>query len=380
MEEDNIGRNKYLAKTFFGLEEVLAAELKAIGAEDIRVVKRAVHFRGDQQVLYRANYELRTALRILKPIGEFEAHNPDQLYKRTKRINWGNYMEADGSFSIDTIVNSPIFRHSKFAGLRVKDAIADHFRDRYGRRPNVKFEHQDMRLNVHINDRKVRLSLDASGDSLHKRGYRLAGAKAPLNEVLAAGIVMLSGWKGERPLVDPMCGSGTILIEAALLAANQSPQKHRKWFGFMNWKDFDEKLWRRVKREAQEREKEIQVSLYGSDLSNDSLRAAQENIRRARLDRHIRLRLKNFFAYKRPPAGPAFIITNPPYGDRIKEDDILDFYKRIGDSLKQNFTNYEAWIFSGNQAAFKRLGLRTSQRIPLYNGPIECRLHKYELY
>lgn len=380
MEEEIIGSNKYLAKTFFGLEETLAAELEAIGAEDIRIVKRAVHFRGDQHILYRANYEVRTALRILKPIVEFEAHNAEQLYKRTKRVNWANYMDVDGTFSIDAIVKSEIFRHSQFAGLRVKDGIADHFRERYDRRPDVNFERQDMRLNVHINGRKVRFSLDASGDSLHKRGYRLEGALAPLNEVLAAGIVLASGWKGDIPLIDPMCGSGTILVEAAMVAANQAPQKNREWFGFMNWKDFDEKLWRRVKREAKEREQEILVDIHGSDTSNESLRAAQENIRRAHLDRKIRLRLKNFFTYKRPPSAPAIIITNPPYGERIKEDDLFDFYKNIGDTLKQNFTDYDAWIFSGNREAFKHLGLRTSQRIPLYNGPIECRLHKYELY
>ncbi len=374
------GDNKYIAKTFFGLEDILAEELRQIGAEDIRTVKRAVLFSGDQFTMYRANYELRTALRILKPIGEFEAHNADQLYKRAKRFNWGNYMDVDGTFSIDAVANSQIFHHAQFAGLRVKDAIVDHFRERYDRRPNVKLDHQDMLLNVHINDRKVRLSLDSSGDSLHKRGYRLAAAEAPLNEVLAAGILLMSGWTGDRPLVDPMCGSGTILIEAAMLAARQAPQKYREWFGFMSWKDFDEQLWRKVKRESKEREQEIAISIEGSDISNNNLRAAQENIRRAKMDRYIRLRLKNFFSYKRPPSPPATLISNPPYGERLKEDDIFGFYKQIGDTLKQNFTEYDAWIFSAKREALKHVGLKTSKRIPLFNGPIECRLHKYELY
>ena len=375
-----IGENQYLAKTFFGLEESLAEELEALGATDIRIVKRAVEFKGDQRILYRANYELRTALRILKPLTQFQIHSQDDLYKKIKQINWANYLDSRGSLAIDGVVNSELFHHSKFAALRCKDAIADHFRERYNHRPDVKLDRPDLRLNLHINDRTVRLSMDSSGESLHKRGYRLAGAMAPLNEVLAAGMVIQTGWKGDRPLIDPMCGSGTILIEAALIAANQAPHKYREWFGFMTWKDFDLRLWKRIKRESRERERPIEVEIIGSDKSEENLRAAQENIHRVRLDRFITLRVKDFAKYKRPPAGPAMLITNPPYGERIVDDDLFSLYKMIGDQLKNNFKEYEAWIFSAKRDALKHVGLKTSKRIPLFNGPIECRFHKYELY
>jgi putative N6-adenine-specific DNA methylase len=378
--KQNNEQRLFLAKTFFGLEDILAAELKAIGASEIQVLKRAVSFRGDLKLLYRANLELRSALRILQFLGTFEARDPDALYRGVKAFNWLSRLKPEGTFAIDSVVNSPFFRHSKYATFRTKDAIADQFIERKGKRPSIDLERPDLRLNLHIRETKVTLSFDSSGDSLHKRGYRLSKTEAPLNEALAAGLILQTGWQGDTPFIDPMCGSGTFLIEAAMIAKRQAPQKYREWFGFMTWPDFDEKLWEEVKAEAQAQERDAPAPILGSDFSNRALTAARQNLQRARLERIVRLRLKNFSALGAPPPPPGVLVTNPPYGERIGGNEVAKTYRLIGDQLKQHYAGYEAWVFSSNRDALKRVGLRPSGRLPFFNGALECRFVKFEMY
>lgn len=368
-----------MARTLFGLEQVLAEELRALGAEEIEVLNRAVQFTGDIALMYEANYCLRSALSIICPLVTFKATNEDVLYVKIREINWKQFLDEGGTLAIDSSVHSSYFKHSKYVALRAKDAIVDQFREKTGVRPSVDLEDPDLRLNLHIADDKVTLSLDSSGDSLHRRGYRKGTNIAPLNEVLAAGMVLLSGWNGKSHFVDPMCGSGTIVIEAALYALNIPPGSIRDKFGFMNWKTFNDKLWNQVKEKALSRIKTSEYEFIASDISGKSLNIAKENIEAAGLSGKIKL-IKKPFQKLNPPRGKGIIIMNPPYGERMKKREIDDFYKSIGDQLKSNYPGYEAWILSANRQAMKHIGLRTSKKIPLYNGPLECRFQKYELY
>ncbi|AZQ64571.1 class I SAM-dependent RNA methyltransferase [Flammeovirga pectinis] len=365
------------AKTFFGLEEVLKKELIQIGATNVKAGNRAVTFEGDTEVLYKANLHLRTALKILLPIKQFRARNEQELYDRVKEINWAKYIDLEGTFAIDSTVWSETFTHSKFVALKVKDAIADHFTEIFKRRPNVDVSEPDIQVHIHISQRECILSLDSSGESLHRRGYRSEQRQAPLNEVLAAGIIMLTGWKGERPFLDPMCGSGTLLIEAAMIASNTAPGVKRK-FAFMNWKQYDRKLWNQVLREAKRAVVEIEVPIVGSDIEREAIDISFANAERSGLDEDLRIS-KNSFFDRKPIGENGIIVCNPPYGERIGKD-IEELYKQMGDKLKQDFSGYDAWIFSGNMQALKFVGLRPSKRIELYNGAIECRLAKYEMY
>jgi putative N6-adenine-specific DNA methylase len=368
-----------IAKTLAGLEQILADELTQLGATNVQALKRAVQFEGDQRLLYRANLELRTALRILMPVHSFRADHDNMLYKRVKQIDWSQYMDVNDTLAIDAVVNSPFFNHSKFAALRAKDAIVDQFRNATGQRPNVDVHSPTLCISLHISTDQCTLSLDSSGDSLHMRGYRAQTVEAPINEVLAAGLIQLSGWKADSDFIDPMCGSGTLLIEAATYAYNIAPHLYRERFGFMKWKDFNAKLWQEVCEQARRQIKPFKGRILGFDQDFQAVKAARLNILAARLEGKIeveRQKLENLT----PPASNGLIMINPPYDERLTDTHINDLYKMIGDRLKQEFAGFEAWIISSNFDALKSVGLRPSKKMTLFNGPLECKFQKFDLY
>ncbi|MGE0090663.1 MAG: class I SAM-dependent RNA methyltransferase [Bacteroidales bacterium] len=367
-----------IATTIFGLEEVLADELREIGATDVELLNRAVRFKGDKAMLYKSNLLLRTAVKILKPIHSFFAADEQQLYDNIKKIDWSEYFTYNNTFAIDGATHSDIFSHSKYVALKSKDAIADQFREKYGIRPSVDPANPDMRINVHINDRSVIVSLDSSGSSLGKRNYRLAQSEAPISEVLAAGIILLSQWDKKCDFIDPMCGSGTFPIEAALLANNIPSGRNRK-FGFEKWKDFDEEIWNKIKDEANSKIIHSDVKIFAKDSDKNAIAIAVENSKRAGVHDLIEFESVDFFQTTHTE-GKGIVVINPPYGERLKMDDIVNFYKDMGSRLKHFYQGCDAWIISANYEALKFFGLRTSRKIKLFNGPMECRLQKYELY
>jgi len=367
-----------IAKTFFGLEEVLAAELRTIGAKNIIQHNRAISFIGSKETMYKANYHLRTALRILKPISKFKVQTPKALYKNIKKYEWERLFSLKDTFAIDTVVSSEYFKHSKFVALKVKDAIVDRFRDEFGERPDVDVNDPTIRISVHIFNDTCTISLDSSGGSLHKRGYRTAATTAPLNEALAAGMILLSDWDKNSEFIDGMCGSGTIPIEAALIALNIPPGYLRESYGFMKWKDFDSELWDEIKTEV-ESKTELDFKIIASDKAPEAIEVAARNIKSAKLLKHIVLE-KKYFDEQSSETGSGVVIMNPPYGERLKEEDLNEFYSEIGDTLKSNFTGFDAWLLSASKTAMKKVGLRTSRKLTLFNGALECKYHKYELY
>ncbi|MDF7811917.1 THUMP domain-containing protein [Hymenobacter sp. YC55] len=371
------------ATTQFGLEEVLAEELYQLGATIDKVGQRAVEFSGDMQLCYEANLWCRTAIRILRPFAGFYAPDEKTLYRETGRINWADYIRPDQTFAITAVVNKSNLEHSLFVAQLTKDAIVDQFRNRTGERPSVDVKNPDIRLHLHMIENEVVLSLDSSGDSLHRRGYRQQTNVAPLNEILAAGILLLADWDGRKTLVDPMCGSGTILTEAALIAQRIAPGLyHQGNFSFQNWPDFDQALWDSVRLDAEQaRIEEPQALIVGSDISAEYIDLARENVSAAGLEDFVRLAVRDVKDAAAPKGEPGLVVMNPPYGERIGEEAEMDaLYKTIGDTLKSGFPGYDAYIFTGNLEAAKRVGLKASRRIPLFNGPIDCRLLKYELY
>ncbi len=368
-----------VAKTIFGLEEILANELKAIGAKDIKILQRAVSYKANKEILYKSNLYLRTAIRILVPISTFKANGERELYKGTQKIDWEKYLNTNKTFAIDGTTSGEIFTHSKYAALLTKDAIVDKFRDKYDERPSIDTENPDLRINLHINHNNVTISLDSSGSNLGKRGYKLRQVFAPLSEVLASGIILVSGWDKKQDFIDPMCGSGTFPIEAALIAKNIAPGSFRK-FNFENWKDFDRGLWIQLKKEATNNEIDFDGKISGFDMDDEAITISKENARRAGVNRVISFTKQDFIDTNKEYTD-SHIIMNPPYGERLMEDDeIIPFYKEIGDQLKHNYLNCNAFIFSGNLRAIKHVGLKASSKIKLFNGPIECRLNKFELY
>lgn len=369
-----------VAKTFQGLEDILAEELTALGAQNVVAGRRMVAFEGDKELMYRANLSCRTALRILKPIVKFTAGDPDTLYEMTKEYDWSTLLTPDKTFSIDSVVNSELFNHSRYVTYRVKDGIVDFFKDRYGadKRPGVRLQEADVMINVHIDGNRVTLSLDSSGESLHKRGYRVAQTEAPINEVLAAGILLKAGYNGDMPLVDPMCGSGTFLIEAALIAANINPGVYRRNFAFEQWKDFDEELFESLYNDdSNEREPEFKI--YGSDISPKAIAIAEKNIKQAGVGKYIDLEIKSLSKWEEAPAD-GILVTNPPYGERISVDDMDGLYELIGNKLKKVFKGYHAWIIGYTDDYFKKIGLAPSQKIPMLNGSLECELREYVIF
>ncbi|MDF1545067.1 MAG: THUMP domain-containing protein [bacterium] len=369
-----------VAKTLFGLEETLSKELIALGAQKIKQLTRSVEFYGGQELLYKANLWCRTATRILVPIKTFQVREAADLYRKARKIDWGRFLNANQTIAINAVIINSVFDNSLFVAQKTKDAIADQFRDNMGKRPSVDLKSPDIRINVYINQSECTLSLDSSNEPLFKRGYRGETGKAPLNEVLAAGIVLLSGWDGESSFVDGMCGSGTILIEAGLMARNIAPGLNRRKFGFMNWPDYDKNRFSQICTEAREQIRpKLNFEMLGSDIDSRQVKLAASNARRAGLEKDIRFTRSPLIDLI-PPIAPGVLIVNPPYGERLAVENINDSYHLMGDAFKKNFTDYDAFVFTGNLSAAKHIGLRTSQRIEMYNGPIECRLLKFEMY
>ena len=367
-----------IAKTFQGLEEVLAQELTELGASNIEIGRRMVSFTGDKAMMYRANFCLRTAIRILKPIKHFSAKTADEVYEAVKSIEWENYLDNMSSFAVDAVVFSNEFRHSKFVAYKVKDAIVDYFREKTGNRPSVRINNPDVSFNIHVAEDQCTLSLDSSGESLHRRGYRQEQVEAPLNEVLAAGMILMTGWRGECDLIDPMCGSGTIPIEAALIARNIAPGVFRKEFGFEKWKDFDQELFDSIYNDDSQ-EREFNHKIYGYDNNPKANEIATHNVKAAGVTKDVILKIQPFQQFEQP-AEKSIIITNPPYGERISSGDLLDLYQMIGERLKHAFTGNDAWILSYRDECFDQIGFKPSVKIPLFNGALECQFRKYQLF
>jgi len=369
-----------LAKTFKGLEDVLAEELIELGAGNVVKQRRAVAFTGGMEMLYRANFCLRTAIRILVPVAAFRAKDADGVYEQVKTIDWSLFMTETTSFSIDSTVYSNDFRHSRYVTYRVKDAIADYWTERTGRRPNVQIVNPDLYINVHIAGTDVTVSLDSSGESLHKRGYRVATTEAPINEVLAAGMLRLAGWKGDSDFYDPMCGSGTLLIEAALMAQNIAPGIFRKGFAFEKWRDFDSDLFASVSGDDS-RERPFMHHIYGSDAGYYAVQMALKNVANAGLNRHISVRQVRIEELRDVHADGALVMMNPPYGERLAQNkDVLRLYQAMGSTLKHQFTGATAWVISSNEEALKCIGLKPAKRIRLLNGDLDCLFNKYDLF
>ncbi|MDX8339899.1 class I SAM-dependent RNA methyltransferase [Draconibacterium sp. IB214405] len=369
---------KLIAKTFSGLEDVLAKEVKRIGGKNVRRGKRAVFYEGDLELIYKSNYNLRAALRILKEIEHFNFKNVDQFYLKCKRIKWQNYFNVDQNFVINSVVvNSRDFRNSMFASLKVKDAIADYFRENYGKRPNVDTDNPDIIINVHIFQDTCTLSIDSSGESLHKRGYRVKQGDAPLNEVLAAGMIYLTGWMGNSDFMDPMCGSGTLPIEAAMIAQNIPAAKFRKEFAFQLWNDFDPLLWEKVTEPVEKRD--FRYKIYASDISGSNLLNAQTNARRALVFNKIEFKCTDFKDLE-IDLNNATILTNPPYGERLRENDLDGLYSMIGERFKHQYAGNSAWILSSAFDSLKFVGLKPSQKVDLFNGALKCKFNNYRLF
>ena len=370
----------FIAKTFQGLEEVLASEIAALGGENIETGRRMVSFTGDKELLYKTNLHCRTALRILKPIHTFTAGDTDELYAQVKAFDWTQYLTPEMTFSIDPVVYSDEFRHSKFVTYRAKDAIADFFNEKYGKRPSVRLSNADILINLHISQTTCTLSLDSSGESLHRRGYRVAQTEAPLNEVLAAGLLLLAGWDGSRDFIDPMCGSGTLLIEAALIATGTPAGIYRKDFAFKHWNDFDEELFDRLYND-ESHERPFTHKIYGSDISPAATEIALANIKNAGMSRYIDLSTKPMQQYAEGDITPGgLLVTNPPYGERITSDDLMGLYTMIGSQLKHVFKGFDAWVLSYRNECFDHIGLKAAARLPMMNGALECEFRKYEIF
>ncbi|MBO5584514.1 MAG: RNA methyltransferase [Prevotella sp.] len=367
-----------IAKTFMGLEDVLAEELTQLGANNIVKGRRMVAFTGDKEMLYRANFHLRTAIRILKPIAHFRARSADDVYEGVRAIDWSQLIARGKTFAVDSVVYSEEFRNSRFVTYKVKDAIVDQLRECTGERPNISVSNPDLRLNIHIAEDRATLSLDSSGESLHRRGYRQESVEAPLNEVLAAAIVLMTGWRGESDFIDPMCGSGTLPIEAALIARNIAPGVFRKEYAFEKWADFDRDLFDAIYNDDTA-ERPFDHHIYGYDTDMKAVNTASFNVRAAGLSKDITIEQRDFKDFTNP-GKPSIIVTNPPYGERITTPNLLGTYRMIGERLKHEFAGNEAWVLSYREECFDQIGLKPSVKVPLYNGSLECELRKYTLF
>ncbi|QIG88285.1 class I SAM-dependent RNA methyltransferase [Chryseobacterium sp. POL2] len=374
----NIDNLQIQIKTFFGLEPILAEELKKLGGRNVEIKNRAVNCEGDLGFLYKINYSCRTALKILVPIKSFKAFNEDRFYDRLFDVQWDEYMSIDQSFAIDATVNSERFSHSQFMTLKMKDAIVDFFKMKYKERPNVDSKNPDIKFHLHIDRELVVISLDSSGDPLFKRGYRQIQTEAPINEVLASGLLQIAGWDGKGNFLDPMCGSGTLLIEAAMIAMDLPAQIFRKKFAFQNWKNYDAELFKTIKEFRINRVKEFTGKIVGYDIDLKALNAAKTNIEFAEMEDVIEVRKQNFFDSKKD-LFPLLMVFNPPYNERIAID-VEDFYKKIGDTFKQNYPNTLAWLITSDLEASKKIGLRPSRKVKLFNGKLETRFLQYEMY
>lgn len=374
--EDNF---KMVAKTLFGFEEILAKELTQLGAMHVKQGIRNVSFEGDKGFMYKANLGIRTAIKILKPITTFRVNNEKDLYTNVYKMDWSNYMKSSGTLAVDATVHSTIFTHSQYTALKVKDAIVDKFRDETGERPNVDLRFPDLKINVHIDRSLCTISLDTSGESLHKRGYKTATNIAPINEVLAAGLIMLSGWDGLCDFMDPMCGSGTILAEAAMIACNIPPNLMRKEFAFERWNDWDVELFEKIETSLLNKTRDFHHKMFGFDKSPSAVAKAKDNLKNAHLDEFVIIKHEDFFKTQKGGEDKLHMVFNPPYGERL-DIEMESFYKAIGDTLKQGYPNTDAWFITSNLEAIKHVGLRPSRKIKLMNAKLESRLLKYVMY
>ncbi len=371
---------KMVATTISGLEGVLADELRKLGAREVNEAIRSVYFRGDKGFMYKANIALRTAIRILKPIKKSKIFDEEDLYEAIQRVKWDKILDVDGTFAVDAVVYSRNFTtNSHYIALKSKDAIADYFMFKYKKRPNVDLKDPDIKIHIHIHKEWLTISLDSSGNSLHKRGYRSATNIAPINEVLAAGLVLLSGYKGEENFIDPMCGSGTLLIEATMIANNIPANINRKHFAFENWKDYDEDLYFIIQDSLLKKIRNSHFKIMGFDKAPSAVKKARQNIINANLEEFIGVHHVNFFNSKKEVFGKTTILFNPPYGERLNIN-VEEFYRSIGDTLKHGYPNSTAWLITSDISALKHVGLRTSKRVPIKNGDLDCRFVKYELY
>jgi putative N6-adenine-specific DNA methylase len=370
---------KLIAKTLYGLEEILAEELLRLGAQNINVLNRAVSFEGDTAMIYRTNYCCRTALSILMQIAGFQIKSAGDLYTNIKKIEWDSFLSPGDTFSVVPVVNSNIFHHTGYAGLVLKDAVADWFRRRCGKRPSVNTMDPTIIINLHISNERVNVSVDSSGVPLYKRGYRKNQTVAPLNEVLAAGIVMLSGWDAVNPLLDPMCGSGTIPVEAALIACKIQPGQFRKNFGFQKWKEYDEELFNRIRKVYESQITVPLVTISARDISVKAVMQTRQNVNNAGLSDVIKVEVQDF-QYLKAIENEGYIVMNPPYGNRIKTVEADKFYNMIGTTFKHNFPGYNAWLITSNKEALRNIGLKPHRKITLFNGALECVLVNYRMY
>jgi len=377
---------KMVAKTLFGFEELLAKEIRNLGGGNVVEGVRSVSFEGDIGFMYKANLCLRTAIKIIKPIHSFSVRNENELYKSIYQMDWSEFLSVDTTFAIDATVKSDNFTHSLYVSQKVKDAIVDKFRDTLGKRPNVDVKHPDLRINIHLHKDRCNVSLDSSGRSLHQRGYRISTNIAPINEVLAAGLLLLSGWDGQCDFLDPMCGSGTMLTEAAMIACNIPVNINRKEFAFEKWDDFDEDLFDKIVESQLKKTREFHHKIIGYDKAPSAVRKAKENIESANLGDYITVERKNFFDTLKPTEGKLHMVFNPPYGERLdrreldSDFDVEAFYAEIGDTLKQEYPGTEAWFITSNLEALKFVGLRPSRKIKVFNSHLESRLVKYIMY
>ena len=375
-----MGNNfKMLAKTLYGFEPILAKELRNLGAIDVKEGVRSVTFYGDTGFMYKANLSLRTAIKILKPFKSFKVTSEEELYKEIYAISWENYMGASDSLAIDATIHSERFTHSKYIAQKTKDAIVDRFRDKFGKRPDVDLDYPTLRVNIHIEKEFCTVSLDSSGQSLHKRGYKTATNIAPINEVLAAGMLLLSGWEGQCDFLDPMCGSGTLLIEAAMIACNIPPNLNRKEFAFEKWKDWNEDLFEQIESSVLRKMKDFHFTIKGYDKAPSAVAKAKDNVINANLSEFITVEGQDFFKTEKTTERHLHMVFNPPYGERLNID-MPVFYKAIGDTLKQNYPDTDAWFITSNLESIKHVGLRPSRKIKLFNGSLESKLLKYEIY
>ncbi|WBL24490.1 THUMP domain-containing class I SAM-dependent RNA methyltransferase [Zunongwangia sp. HGR-M22] len=373
------GNFKMIAKTFFGFEPILAKELLDLGAMEVKEGNRMVSFVGDKGFMYKANLCLRTAIKILKPFAGFKVFSEEDLYKNIKDLDWDSLLDVDGSLAIDATLHSEVFTHSKYIALKTKDAIVDRFREMHGRRPNIDLKFPDLKIDIHIEKTWCNVSLDTSGESLHKRGYRTATNIAPINEVLAAGMILKSGWHGECNFLDPMCGSGTIPVEAAMIACNIPANINRKEFGFERWKDWDESLYEKIEQSCLKNVRDFHFQILGYDKAPSAVEKAKENVKNANLSEFVNIERTDFFETEKQTNGHLHMVFNPPYGERL-EVNITEFYKRIGDTLKQSYPGTEAWFITSDNEAMKSVGLRPSRKVKMFNGGLESRFLKYEIY
>jgi putative N6-adenine-specific DNA methylase len=373
-----VSEQEFIAKTFMGLEPVLAKELTQLGANNVTIGRRMVSFTGNKEMMYRANFALHTAIKILKPIARFKARSADDVYEEIKKIDWTTFLGNDRTFAVDAVVFSEEFRHSKFVSYKVKDAIVDQFREKTGNRPNISIANPDIRLHIHIAETDCTLCLDSSGESLHRRGYRQESVEAPLNEVLAAGMILMTGWKGDTDFIDPMCGSGTLAIEAALIARNMAPGLFRKEYAFEKWPDFDADLFDHIYNDDSN-EREFKHHIYGYDIDMKAVNTARLNVKAAGLTADITIEQQDFKDFTQPKE-KSIIVTNPPYGERISTPDLLGTYRMIGERLKHQFMGNDAWVLSYREECFDQIGLKPSIKIPLYNGSLECEFRKYQMF